>query len=46
MPLGLVERGLAVTEVATVVLMGAWAWQAAARRPVPDTSVSVAATIG
>ena len=45
-PLGLVERGLAVTEVATVVLMGAWAWRAAARRPVPDSSVSVAATIG
>jgi hypothetical protein len=45
-PLGLVERGLAVTEVATVVLMGAWAWRAADRRPVPDSSVSVAATIG
>jgi hypothetical protein len=45
-PLGLVERGLAVTEVATVVLMGVWAWRAAGRRPVPDTSVSVVATIG
>ncbi len=29
-PLGLVERGLAVTEVAAVVLLGAWAWRAAA----------------
>jgi hypothetical protein len=45
-PLGLVERGLAVTEVAAVVVMGAWAWRAAGRRPVPETSVSVAATIG
>ena len=45
-PLGLVERGLAVTEVAAVLLMAAWAWRAAGRRPVPDTSVSVAATIG
>ena len=29
-PLGLVERGLAVTEVVAVVVMGAWAWRAAA----------------
>ncbi len=29
-PLGLVERGLAVTEVTAVVVLGAWAWRAAA----------------
>jgi Protein of unknown function (DUF998) len=28
-PLGLVERGLALTEVAIVVLLGCWAWRAA-----------------
>ncbi len=29
-PLGLVERGLALTEVAIVVVLGCWAWRAAA----------------
>lgn len=32
--LGLVERGLAATEVAAVVVLGVWAWRAA-RGPVP-----------
>lgn len=31
-PLGLVERGLAVTEVAAVLLFGVWAWRAADSR--------------
>ena len=30
-PLGLVERGLAVSEVTAVVVMGAWAWRTAER---------------
>jgi hypothetical protein len=45
-PLGLVERGLAVTEVVAVVLMGAWAWRAAAGRPAADPRMSQPATIG
>ena len=32
-PLGLVERGLAVTEVAAVLMMGVWAWRAAIPGP-------------
>lgn len=44
-PLGLVERGLAITEVATVVVLGRWAGHAAATpRPpvVPGPAVAVA----
>jgi hypothetical protein len=36
-PLGLVERGLAVTEVAAVVLLGVWAWRAGAAAPIGAT---------
>lgn len=32
-PLGLTERGLAVTEVAVVLALGWWAWQAGRRAP-------------
>ena len=44
-PLGLVERGLAVTEVAAVVLLGVWAWRAAGRevRAVPEHDAALAA---
>jgi hypothetical protein len=35
-PLGLVERGLAATEVAAVALMGAWAWVSANAGPRPE----------
>ena len=35
-PLGLFERGLALTEVAALVVMGMWAARAAARSARPD----------
>jgi hypothetical protein len=43
-PLGLVERGLAVTEVAAVIVLGAWAWRAAGTRDLADTPDAVPAT--
>lgn len=44
-PLGLVERGLAVTEVITVVLMGAWSWRAGAGQ-LPRGEVMASAAAG
>jgi hypothetical protein len=45
-PLGLVERGLALTEVVAVIVMGGWAWRAAASRRSPDASVALPAPTG
>ena len=45
-PLGLVERGLAVTEVVAVVVMGAWAWRAGAGQTSANTVAAVPATTG
>jgi hypothetical membrane protein len=36
LPLGLVERGLALTEVAAVVVLGLWAWRSAPARVESD----------
>lgn len=45
-PLGLVERGLAATEVVAVVVMGAWAWRAAVTRISPSSREEAPAPTG
>jgi len=45
-PLGLVERGLAITEVVAVVVMAAWAWRAGAVRVSPTGREALPATNG
>ena len=42
-PLGLVERGLAVSEVAAVVVMGAWAWRTAEAPALAGAPIAVPA---